>query len=129
MCRLSWNALKSAALFLSGNRTTLLYNKLNNTWMLRNMKLFLLLNLVNTRNKFHISAHPYIMLYIMSSMMSKTFLVRYLMLTWELNIFEHAWVICISEFYYASRLTQYDRIHRFTTAWDFCSAWSIFTER
>ena len=78
MCRLSWNTSKFTALFLWGNRTIVLYNKQNNTWMLANMKLFLVLNkdislvcfahswdiLVNTRNKFHISTHPCIILYL-----------------------------------------------------------------
>ena len=40
MCRLSWNALTFTALFLWGNRTIILYNKQNNTWMLGNGKYF-----------------------------------------------------------------------------------------
>ena len=44
MCRLSWNALEFTALFLWGNRNIFLYNKQNNTRMLGNMKLFLVLN-------------------------------------------------------------------------------------
>ena len=44
MCRLSWNALEYTSLFLWGNTTNFLYNKQNNTWMLRNMKLFLVSN-------------------------------------------------------------------------------------
>ena len=43
MCRLSWNALEFTALFLWG--TNVLYN--NNTWILGNMKLFLVLNKIS----------------------------------------------------------------------------------
>ena len=77
MCRLSRNALEYTALFLWGNKTIFLYNKQNNTWMFGNMK-FLVLNrishsftllacaiLVDTRNKFHISTHPCIILYLL----------------------------------------------------------------
>ena len=79
MCRLSWNALEFTALFWWGNRTIFLYNKQNNIYMdvwkyeiiSRDEQDISLVRfahswdiLVNTRNKFHISAHPYIFLYI-----------------------------------------------------------------
>ena len=47
MCRLLRDALEFTALFLWGNRTIVLYNKQNNTWMLENMKLFLVLNRIS----------------------------------------------------------------------------------
>ena len=47
MCRLSRNALQFTALYLWGNLTMFLYNKQNNTWMLGNMKLFLVLNRIS----------------------------------------------------------------------------------
>ena len=63
------NALEFTATFVGNSQMAyFLYNKQNNTLMFGNMKLFLVLNrishsfallntLVNTRNKFHISAH------------------------------------------------------------------------
>ena len=64
-----------------GNGSIFLYNKQNNTWMLGNMKLISCVDkdislvrftyswdiLVNIRNKFHISAHPCIILYLYST--------------------------------------------------------------
>ena len=47
MCRLSWNTLEVTALFLWDNRAIFKYNKQNNTWMLGNMKLFLVLNRIS----------------------------------------------------------------------------------
>ena len=44
---LTQNALEFTALFLWANRTILLYNKQNNTWMFGNMKLFLVLNRIS----------------------------------------------------------------------------------
>ena len=46
MCRLSWNALEFTAIFLWGNRTIPFYSK-QNTRMLGNMKLFLMLNRIS----------------------------------------------------------------------------------
>jgi hypothetical protein len=78
------NAIFGAILHkFEGNGSIFLYNKQNtpNTWMLGNMKLISCVDkdislvrftyswdiLVNTQNKFNISAHPFIILYLYST--------------------------------------------------------------
>ena len=76
MCRLSWNALEFTALFRWNNIGLFFYIE-QDTSLVRFAHSYDIL--VNTRNKFHISTHPCIILYLCSVI--ETNFVRF----WEIS--------------------------------------------